>query len=70
LFKFTEFTDKQGKVRDDVFVLTPIENEKLSDDETNFKQEQEIVKELDSDRVEDEIDTILGEENYEDALPF
>ena len=70
LFKFTEFTDKQGKVRDDVFVLTPIENEKLSDDEVNFKQEQEIAKELDSDRVEDEIDTILGEENYENALPF
>lgn len=70
LFKFTEFTDKQGNIRNDVFVLTPIENKKLSDDEVSLKQEKEIVEELNSDRVEDEIDSILGEENFENALPF
>lgn len=70
VFNFTEFIDKSGNVRTDVFVLTPVKDERLSNDESNFTQEHDIVKELDSDRVEDEIDTILGEENYEDALPF
>lgn len=70
LFEFSQFIDKAGKVRDDVFKLVPVKDDRLSDDAKIFSDEQEITKELDASRVEDEIDTILGEENYEDVLPF
>ena len=69
LFTFSEFKDKKGVVQDNVFVLTPI-NESSSKDERDFTDVEESMKELDNSRVEDVIDEILGEENYEDALPF
>jgi hypothetical protein len=70
LFEFTEFQDKNGEVKDNVFVLTPVKDERLVDSDSNFNTEKQIVAELDSERVEDEIDAILKEENYNDALPF
>lgn len=70
LFEFGQFIDKSGHVRNNVFVLKPVKDDRLSDDEKIFNTEKEIAEELNTSRIEDEIDNILGEENYEDALPF
>ena len=53
-----------------MFKLTPVKDDRLSDDAKIFSNEQEFTKELDENKVEDEISTILEEENYEDILPF
>ena len=71
LFTFTEFKDRNGEVKDDVFILTPVENDKISLDESNFTMEKEASDDLNDFNAEVEIDKILGDESYdEDALPF
>ena len=68
LFTFSEFKDKNGEVKDNVFILTPVD-ESSSQSENDFTDVKESMEELDGSRVEDVIDEILGEDN-EDALPF
>lgn len=69
LFTFSEFKDKNGVVKDNVFVLTPIEDQRESIEPEQFQEEKEIAKELDNNTLENEIAAMLGE-NDEDALPF
>ena len=66
-FTFTEFLDKNGELKEGVFVLTPVIKETFDD---GFESETEASKELDGNKVEDEIDRILEENNYNDDLPF
>ena len=70
LFTFAEFKDKNGTVKDNVFVLTPVDLSS-SQSENDFSDIKESMEELDNSRVEDVINEIIGEENYdENALPF
>lgn len=68
LFTFSEFKDKNGEVKDNVFILTPVDDSS-SQSENDFTDVKESMEELEGSRVEDVIDEILGEDN-EDALPF
>jgi hypothetical protein len=68
LFTFSEFKDKNGEVKDNVFILTPVDDSS-SQSENDFTDVKESMEELEGNRVEDVIDEILGEDN-EDALPF
>ena len=68
-FTFSEFKDKQGEVKDNVFILTPVDDSS-SIEENDFNDVKESMEELDNSRVEDVIDEILGEEINENALPF
>lgn len=68
MFTFSEFKDKNGEVKDNVFILTPVDDSS-SQSENDFTDVKESMEELDGSRVEDVIDEILGEDN-EDALPF
>lgn len=68
LFTFSEFKDKNGEVKDNVFILTPVD-ESSSQSENDFTDVKESMEELDGSRVEDVIDEILGEDD-ENALPF
>ena len=68
LFTFSEFKDKNGEVKDNVFILTPVDNSS-SQSENDFTDVKESMEELDGSRVEDMIDEILGEDD-ENALPF
>ncbi|MBO7693496.1 MAG: hypothetical protein J6T10_12770 [Methanobrevibacter sp.] len=71
LFTFSEFKDKSGEVMDNVFILTPVEDDRTTiNEETDFIEEKESVEELNETTVEKEMAEMLGEENYEDALPF
>lgn len=69
IFTFTEFKDRNGDVQTNVFVLTPLEDNRVSIDESDFTQEKEASTDLDGNQIEDEIDKILGEE-VDDILPF
>ena len=68
LFTFSEFKDKNGEIKDNVFILTPVDDSS-SQSENDFTDVKESMEELEDSRVEDVIDEILGEDN-EDALPF
>lgn len=68
MFTFSEFRDKNDEVKDNVFILTPVDDSS-SQSENDFTDVKESMEELDGSRVEDVIDEILGEDN-EDALPF
>lgn len=68
LFTFSEFKDKNGEVKDNVFILTPVDDSS-SQSENDFTDVKESIEELEGSRVEDVIDEILGEDS-EDALPF
>ena len=68
LFTFSEFKDKNGEVKDNVFILTPVDDSS-SQSENDFTDVKESMNELEDSRVEDVIDEILGEDD-EDALPF
>jgi hypothetical protein len=70
LFTFSEFKDKSGTVVDNVFILTPVEDDKTTVEAPDFTEEEESVQELNNGTVEKEMAEMLGEENYEDALPF
>lgn len=71
LFTFTDFVGRDGKIQDGVFVLTPIEDNRTSINESDFTDEKEASLDLNSNNIEDEIDKILGNESYEeDVLPF
>lgn len=71
LFTFSEFKDKNGEVMDNVFILTPVEDDRTTiNEEPDFVEEKESVEELNETTVEKEMAEMLGEENYEDALPF
>ena len=69
LFTFSEFKDKNGVIKDNVFVLTPLEDQRESVVTEEFQEEKEIAKELDNNTLENEIAAMLGE-NDEDVLPF
>jgi len=69
LFKFTEFVDKNGDVKDNVFVLSPVEDTRETLEQEAMDEIKESVAELDSSKVESEMSEIIGED-YEDALPF
>lgn len=72
LFTFSEFKDKNGNVMNNVFILTPVEDEddniaQLSD----LIEENESITELDNNSVEQDIAEMLGDDDhYVDALPF
>lgn len=68
LFTFSEFRDKNDEVKDNVFILTPVDDSS-SQSENDFTDVKESMEELDGSRVEDMIDEILGEDD-ENALPF
>lgn len=68
LFTFSEFRDKNDEVKDNVFILTPVDDSS-SQSENDFTDVKESMEELDGSRVEDVIDEILGEDD-ENALPF
>ncbi len=69
MFTFSEFKDKDGVVKDNVFILTPVDNSSAKE-ENDFSDVKEAMEELEKPSVEDVIDEILKEENCEDALPF
>ncbi|MBO7451637.1 MAG: hypothetical protein J6U54_14835 [Clostridiales bacterium] len=69
MFTFSEFKDKDGVVKDNVFILTPVDNSSAKE-ENDFSDVKEAMEELEKPSVEDVIDEILEEENCEDALPF
>ena len=71
LFTFSEFKDKSGNVRNDVFILTPVEDDRetISDSATLIEEEQHI-DELNNDSSVQEISEILEEDSYADSLPF
>lgn len=69
MFTFSEFKDKQGEVKDNVFVLTPVDNS-TSESENDFTDVKESMEELDEKKAEDVIVEILDEGYNEDALPF
>ena len=66
-FTFSEFLDKNGEVKEGVFILTPTDNKV---NESDFSPEKEASEDLDRSNVEDEIDSILTEDTYNDDLPF
>lgn len=67
LFKFSEFKDKSGVVKDNIFVLSPVEDSRETINETVFEEEKEAAQELNSE-LEDQIAEMLGEND--DVLPF
>lgn len=69
MFTFSEFKDKEGVVKDNVFILTPLDNSSAKE-ENDFSDIKEAAEELDKPNVEDVINEIIEEENCEDALPF
>lgn len=71
LFTFSEFKDKSGAVKENVFILTPVEDQgNVLEDLPSFEEEKEIGKEL-NETTEDEIAEMLGENGeYDDVLPF
>lgn len=71
LFTFSEFKDKSGNIVDNVFILSPVEDDRTTiNEQADFTEEKESVEELNDSTVEKEMAEMLGEENYEDALPF
>ena len=69
LFKFSEFKDKNGSIKEHVFVLVPVEDDRETIKENVFEDEKDAAQELNSE-LEDQIAEMLGENNDYDALPF
>lgn len=67
LFKFSEFKDKSGVVKDNIFILSPVEDSRETINEPVFEEEKEAAQELNSE-LEDQIAEMLGEND--DVLPF
>ena len=68
-FTFSEFKDRSGEVKENVFVLTPVEDQEAPKVEESFDDEKEQMQEINTNSaIEDEIAEMLGEDY--DALPF
>jgi len=69
-FTFSEFKDRSGEVKENVFVLTPVEDqETLKIEEETLDDEKEQIQEINTNSaIEDEIAEMLGDDY--DALPF
>jgi len=69
-FTFSEFKDRSGEVKENVFVLTPVEDQETSKIEESLDDEKEQIQEINSTNsaIEDEIAEMLGDDY--DALPF
>lgn len=70
LFTFSEFKDKKGEVKDNVFILTPVEDDRETIKENNFSEEEEAIERLNNSQIDQEIAEMLGESEDYDALPF
>ena len=69
-FTFSEFKDRSGEVKENVFILTPVKDQETLKVEETLDDEKEQIQEIDSTNsaIEDEIAEMLGD-NY-DVLPF
>jgi hypothetical protein len=70
LFTFSEFKDKSGNIIDNVFILTPVEDDRTTMDLPDFTEEEKHMEELEDPNVEKDLAEMLEENNYEDSLPF
>lgn len=70
LFTFSEFKDKSGNIIDNVFILTPVEDDRTTIDLPDFTEEEKHMEELEDPNVEKDLAEMLEENNYEDSLPF
>lgn len=68
-FTFSEFKDRSGEVKENVFVLTPVEDQETLKVEESLEDEKEQMQETNTNSaIEDEIAEMLGDDY--DALPF
>ena len=70
LFTFSEFKDKKGEIRDNVFILTPVEDKRETIKDNEFAEEEEAIENLNNSQIDQEIAEMLGESEDYDALPF
>ena len=70
MFTFSEFKDKKGVIKDNVFVLTPVEDERETIKEDEFAEEKEAIENLNDSQIDQEIAEMLNESEDYDALPF
>lgn len=70
MFTFSEFKDKKGVVKNNVFVLTPVEDERETIKEDEFVEEKEAIENLNDSQIDQEIAEMLNESEDYDALPF
>lgn len=68
-FTFSEFKDRSGEVKENVFILTPVEDQETLKVEDSLEDEKEQIQEINTNsEIDDEIAEMLGEDY--DALPF
>ena len=68
-FTLSEFKDRSGEVKENVFVLTPVEDQEPLKVEESLEDEKEQMQETNTNSaIEDEIAEMLGEDY--DILPF
>lgn len=68
LFTFSEFVDRSGEIKDNVFVLTPVEDEDITNSDM-FSDEKEQMQEINTnDNVSEEMAEMLGDDCND--LPF
>ena len=70
LFTFSEFKDKKGEIKDNVFILTPVKDERETINEDEFAEEKEAIENLNDSQIDQEIAEMLNESEDYDALPF
>lgn len=70
MFTFSEFKDKKGVIKNNVFVLTPVEDERETIKEDEFAEEKEAIENLNDSQIDQEIAEMLNESEDYDALPF
>lgn len=70
MFTFSEFKDKKGVIKNNVFVLTPVEDERETIKEDEFVEEKEAIENLNDSQIDQEIAEMLNESEDYDALPF
>lgn len=70
MFTFSEFKDKKGVVKNNIFVLTPVEDERETIKEDEFVEEKEAIENLNDSQIDQEIAEMLNESEDYDALPF
>ena len=68
LFTFSEFKDKNGEVKDNVFILTPIDSSEITEVKEDFADEKDAISDLNNTAVEEDMVEILNDDF--DALPF
>ena len=70
MFTFSEFKDKKGEIKDNVFILTPVKDERETINEDEFAEEKEAIENLNDSQIDQEIAEMLNESEDYDALPF